>query len=669
MKFLLSVIFLSLLSLYSLAQTSVKTKHALIFAIGDYPEANGWPKISSVKDVGYIKKALEGQQFQDKNITIVTDSNATMEGINSAFVELINSVKSGDIVVVHFSSHGEQVKADNNNKIDGLDECIVSYNAISPLQSNDFDKDQAQYLRGHILGSYLKQLRTKLGRDGDVIVFMDNCHSGNGTRGAAKVRGGLPPLVPKGYNPQKQHKISDSSILFRETNISDDESSLASYEVISATRPEEPDFEILDDNGEGVGSLSYAISKSFASLEPGSTYRSFFAKVQSIMNEKVPSQHPLLEGNGIDRKMFGGAFISQKPYIEISEIVSNNQIIIKGGLLAGLDSGAKVALYPSGTTDPSKAKSITTGTIAKSESFSSTVNLDTILAINQASDDWVFITKKIYKVDPIDIKIISTPSRGIDAVTFSATEVKNIETGLAGYPYARFNEKPELLIIKGRGEDSIKIAGNGYLFKTIKNAVNDSTELKEDLQKYAQYKFLQSLQVNDPTVSFDVKLVPVINGRADTSKINSKMVNGVYEFREKDTVTLWIKNTGIEDAYINILDMQPDGIINPILPNRAQNIYPNELKLNAGSEYMFPPQKYSLVIYPPYGTEVFKIFGSSTEIDLESITSTKGEGTRGNLSVLEGLVKNSYGTRGAQGTDVNNADGTTNNLLFRILPR
>jgi hypothetical protein len=112
------------------------------------------------------------------------------------------------VVVIHFSSHGEQVADTNGDEADGYDEAIVSYNAAlitqemasgaaarGTLTKAQFDKLQANYFRDDEFGAYIQQLRAKLGKNGDVVVFMDNCHSGTGTRGSAKVRGGKAALT------------------------------------------------------------------------------------------------------------------------------------------------------------------------------------------------------------------------------------------------------------------------------------------------------------------------------------------------------------------------------------------------------------------------------------------------------------------------------------------
>jgi hypothetical protein len=90
-----------------------------------------------------------------------------------------------------------------------------------------------------------------------------------------------------------------------------------------------------------------------------------------------------------------------------------------------------------------------------------------------------------------------------------------------------FDGSPELLLIKGTMKDSLKIAGNGALFSAMNRS--DEKKFKEQIQRYSQYKFLQKLELTDPKCKLDVKLVPYINGKADTTAITKMMVNGIYE--------------------------------------------------------------------------------------------------------------------------------------------
>jgi hypothetical protein len=69
LKFLLGLFIL----LVAVETSNAQKKHALIFAIGDYPTDGGWGTISSAQDVGYIKKALEGKGFPAANIKTVAE--------------------------------------------------------------------------------------------------------------------------------------------------------------------------------------------------------------------------------------------------------------------------------------------------------------------------------------------------------------------------------------------------------------------------------------------------------------------------------------------------------------------------------------------------------------------------------------------------------------------
>jgi metacaspase-1 len=642
-------------------------KRALIFAIGAYPESLGWPQLSSTNDIPYIKNVLTNQDFQPENITIISDKDATIEGIKKAFEDLIASVKPGDVVVIHFSCHGEQVEADNNNKIDGLDECIVTYNALYPPKSHDFQTDQAQYLRGHVIGSYLKRLRTAAGSAGDIIVFMDNCHSGSGTRGVAKVRGNGPAFVSDTFDP-KNHNKADSSVLSRvEGGSQDDESKMATYEVISATRPEENDNETTDDKGAGVGSLTYAISKAFEDVRAGKTtptYRTLFASILITMNERVSGQHPMLEGNGIDRQLFAGAFKHQLPYIEISKLENDHQIVIKRGIMGGLDTGARIAVFPAGTVDTAGKKPLVTGTIINAGNFLSTASLDGNLDFQLPAEGYVFVTEYAYNIKPFTINFApdSKSSPG-----FSAQEIAILKKNMASLSFLKIDNNPELLFVKGKNEDSIKLSSNGFLFQTVKNSTTDSVGLTVTLESYARYKYLQTLSASANGLSISVQLVPYYHGKADTGRIKTQMINNTFVAYDKDTVALWIKNTGTEDAWLNILDMQPNGVINAVLPNKGDGILPDELKVVAGQESLL----YKVTISPPFGTEVWKIFVSKTEIDMENIATTRGATSRGGrpFSSLEKLVNKSYTlSRGTHTVTDENADATITDLLFQIKP-
>lgn len=661
--------------LFTISLANAQKKHALIFAIGEYPEDGGWGKISSAQDVGYIKNTLLKQGFPATAIQIVSDSAATKAGIQNALKNLIATVAPKDVVVIHFSSHGEQVADDDGDEADGYDETIVSFDAKlstnkdaiarGSVSKQEYEKLQANYFRDDEFGKYIQQIRTKLGKEGDVVVIMDNCHSGTGTRGAAKVRGGKGALKPDGYNPALKKQAGDE--VFRENTASrGSEADLATYVVISAALASELNYETTGEDNVSMGSLTYAFSKVFENLPSSTTYRTLFAKIQGIMNEKVPGQHPVLEGNGLDRSLFGGNFVDQKPYFTVEKITTPLELVVKGGTFAGLNIGAKVNVYPVGTTDPTKAAPLAKGVVTKASNYQATIKLDKATKVSQAALLAVFMAEPVFNVKPIVVAIAK--ARG--NTNYSTAETDFITASLKKIPLVSMVGTPDLLIEKGNGTDTVKVAANGFPFASLTTAA-DSAELKKVITRYAQYQLLQKLVVKDSTVTAQVKLVKVTNGKPDAQAMAAKYQEVTYEFNEGDTIMLWVKNPGKKAVYVNILDIQPNGQINSMLPNTTLDkpIVASELKVGPGETRTFP--EYIIELAPPLGIEIFKVFVTTKEINVEGLATPESEQvkTRGNinLSEFERLVVRSgnINTRGAT-VSVKPTDGSVFNLLFRI---
>src|SRR5512139_3487919 len=115
MKCLQVLILLLFHAYFSFAQSSSR-KLALIVAIGTYDKSTGWNSISSINDLPYIKSALLSQGFNEKDIDTLKNEQATKEGIVKAIDQLIAKATTGDIVVFHFSGHGQQIYDDPSRK-------------------------------------------------------------------------------------------------------------------------------------------------------------------------------------------------------------------------------------------------------------------------------------------------------------------------------------------------------------------------------------------------------------------------------------------------------------------------------------------------------------------------------------------------------------------------
>ena len=224
MKKYLILVALFFVGIFAQAQSKI----ALIVAIGNYEPNGGWSSISSQNDVPLIKAALIKQGFLDKDILVISDAAATKDGIMNAIkTHLIGKSTKDGIAVFHYSGHGQQIMDDNGDEIDGYDEALVSYNAKVRYQPGVYTGQN--HIRDEELGAQMDILRTKLGKKGNVMVILDACHSGKGTRGGGKHRGTDKPLESDGYAETVKDKKADNNGVSANPHSSDKMASMVGF--------------------------------------------------------------------------------------------------------------------------------------------------------------------------------------------------------------------------------------------------------------------------------------------------------------------------------------------------------------------------------------------------------------------------------------------------------
>jgi hypothetical protein len=163
-----------------LAQSTPR-KLALLVGINEYPDA---PLQGCVTDV-YLQQQLLIHRFgfNEKDILILTDEQATRQEILTAFEEhLIKQAKPNDVVMYHFSGHGSQVSDPDCDSSDCLNSTFVPIDGSLP-DGYPSRGGAVQDIMGHTLFLLMAALQTE-----NVTVVLDSCHSGGGTRGNFRVR-------------------------------------------------------------------------------------------------------------------------------------------------------------------------------------------------------------------------------------------------------------------------------------------------------------------------------------------------------------------------------------------------------------------------------------------------------------------------------------------------
>jgi hypothetical protein len=168
-----------------LAQSTPR-KLALLVGINNYP--NGYTLKGCVNDVSLQQELLIHRfGFKPDDIKTLTDAQATRQGILTAFEEhLIKQAKPGDVVVFHFSGHGDRVL--DKPSCDEIALKLSQECANSTFIPIDATKGRSpgspvRDIMGHTLFLLMSTLKTE-----NVTVVLDSCHSGGGTRGNFVVR-------------------------------------------------------------------------------------------------------------------------------------------------------------------------------------------------------------------------------------------------------------------------------------------------------------------------------------------------------------------------------------------------------------------------------------------------------------------------------------------------
>ncbi len=154
-----------------------QTKRALVIGLGQQQDKE-WNKINGDKDVVYVKRMLHDAGF--RNIKTLVNQQATKVGIVDAFKNITEKCQQGDIVYIHYSGHGQQMRDVHNDEADGLDECWIPFDAY---QKSSKTYHGEKHLTDDEINYHLNRIRDKVGEKGKILVVVDACHCGDSTRG------------------------------------------------------------------------------------------------------------------------------------------------------------------------------------------------------------------------------------------------------------------------------------------------------------------------------------------------------------------------------------------------------------------------------------------------------------------------------------------------------
>lgn len=255
---------------------NAQQKRAFMVGISHYDTAltgYQWNNINGVEDIRLLGPIMKKQGF---SLTTLLEEKATYQNIISQLSDFTNQTKKGDIVYLHFSTHGQPVEDLNGDEEDGWDEAIIPIDAYKLYKKGIYEGEK--HLLDDQLNTYIKKLRTKIGPSGILYVVIDACHAGTSSRANNEtVRG---TKVGFTYN----NKVFKPSIQKKSHYKVETSPKMSHVMYLEACRPDQVNMEIKVGN-KRYGPLSYNIAQAIQAKPISNNANEFLNNVKaSIMN-------------------------------------------------------------------------------------------------------------------------------------------------------------------------------------------------------------------------------------------------------------------------------------------------------------------------------------------------------------------------------------------------
>ncbi|MEO7448473.1 MAG: caspase family protein [Humibacillus sp.] len=290
--------------------------YTLLVGIDDYPSPVP-PLSGCVNDVRAFAEILTGRvAAEDLSLVVLTDADATRSAVTTGFATHLGAAQAGDVALFYYSGHGAQQAAPEELwqlEPDHEDETLVLVDSRSASGWDLADKE-------------LAVLIAQVAHTGcHVLVVLDCCHSGDGTRDVGEVV----RQAPRDPRPRPLHTFLDGSLELasaaaaaatatpgRPVTRAVDQAPRARWSpptgrhvLLAACRPSEKAKEVTV-LGRHRGALSAALERALTTMEGRPSYRDLLLMVTSQVTTTVVDQHPQFEtvdATELDRPFLGGA--------------------------------------------------------------------------------------------------------------------------------------------------------------------------------------------------------------------------------------------------------------------------------------------------------------------------------------------------------------------------
>ena len=271
-------------------------RYALIAAVSDYPGLGADPFQNDLSgpraDAERVRALLvDDLGFAPENVVVLRDAEVTRDALEEGFRRHLGQAGPEGAAFFHYAGHGVQLPEEavpaGRAEADGLDEALALWGAGR----------EVSFLLDHELGALAESLPA-----GHVVLALDNCHSGDGTRGAGTVGGAVRRIA---YRDIAGRIAAPQALIAASGDASDGDTPGASgadagarrHVLLSAARAEQPSLELdgLAPDGGRAGAFTTALVRALREAGPEDTFAELIARIRPDVQRQTAA---LMEAEG-----------------------------------------------------------------------------------------------------------------------------------------------------------------------------------------------------------------------------------------------------------------------------------------------------------------------------------------------------------------------------------
>ncbi len=264
-------------------------KLALCIGINDYP-GTGSDLSGCINDANDWGTLLKQKGF---TVKILLNKSATRKKILESLVSIIDQAEKGDSIVLQYSGHGTYIPDEDNDELDGTDECLCPYDLRTA---------------GPITDDELNEIFTSKKNGVKLVLLSDSCHSGTVTRFAEvktppATTGRRPParkvkfLPPANFLSKKELAKLGTTRNFRRSSAPGRYGSL----LLSGCQDVEYSYDAWFRDRPN-GAFTFVALETLKHLKPSATYQHWYKAIRKILPSQQYPQSPNMYGSRTMKK-------------------------------------------------------------------------------------------------------------------------------------------------------------------------------------------------------------------------------------------------------------------------------------------------------------------------------------------------------------------------------